>query len=92
MTQPPYRDARRVFWIMDNGSSHRGQPCVRRLTEAYPNLVPVHGPVHASWLNQIEIYFCFRQLDLAHFDALIWPTPWSIDRRSVKLFSAAVSD
>jgi hypothetical protein len=45
-----------VFWIMDNGSSHRGQPCVRRLTEAYPNLVPVHSPVHASWLNQIEIY------------------------------------
>ena len=61
MTQPPYRDARRVFWIMDNGSSHRGQPCVQRLTEAYPNLVPVHGPVHASWLNQIEIYFSIVQ-------------------------------
>ena len=57
MTQPPYRDAQRVFWIMDNGSSHRGQPCVRRLKAAFPNLVPVHGPVHASWLNQIEIYF-----------------------------------
>ncbi|MGH7929804.1 MAG: IS630 family transposase [Candidatus Binatia bacterium] len=57
MTQPPYRAARRVFWIMDNGSSHRGQPCVRRLQTAFPNLVPVHGPVHASWLNQIEIYF-----------------------------------
>jgi len=61
MAQPPYRDARRVFWIMDNGSSHRGQPCVRRLTTAYPNLVPVHGPVHASWLNQIEIYFSIVQ-------------------------------
>ena len=57
MTQPPYRDAQRVFWIMDNGSSHRGQPCVRRLKAAFPNLVPVHGPIHASWLNQIEIYF-----------------------------------
>jgi hypothetical protein len=57
MGQPPYRDARRVFWIIDNGSSHRGQPCVKRLTTAFPNLVPVHGPVHASWLNQIEIYF-----------------------------------
>ena len=56
MTQPPYRDARRVFWIMDNGSSHRGQPVFgasRRLSQR----VPVHGPVHASWLNQIEIYF-----------------------------------
>ena len=40
MTQPPYRNARRVFWIMDNGSSHRGQPCVRRLTKIFPNLVP----------------------------------------------------
>ena len=57
MTQPPYREARRVFWILDNGSSHRGAPCVRRLQAAYPNLVPVHSPVHASWLNQIEIYF-----------------------------------
>jgi hypothetical protein len=61
MTQPPYRDARRVFWIMDNGSSHRGTPCVRRLTQTYPNLVPVHSPVHASWLNQIEIYFSIVQ-------------------------------
>ena len=57
MIQPPYRDAHRVFWILDNGSSHRGAPCVRRLQAAYPTLVPVHSPVHASWLNQIEIYF-----------------------------------
>ena len=61
MSQAPYRNARRVFWIFDNGSSHRGQPCVRRLTAAFPNLVPVHGPVHASWLNQIEIYFSIVQ-------------------------------
>jgi hypothetical protein len=61
MTQPPYCDARRVFWIVDNGSSHRGERCVRRLTAKYPRLVPVHGPVHASWLNQIEIYFSIVQ-------------------------------
>lgn len=61
MSQPPYRDARRVFWIMDNGSSHRGERCVQRLTKTYPNLVPVHGPIHASWLNQIEIYFSIVQ-------------------------------
>ena len=61
MSQPPYREARRVFWIMDNGSSHRGESCVRRLQAAYPHLVPVHGPVHASWLNQIEIYFSIVQ-------------------------------
>ena len=61
MSQPPYRDARRVFWILDNGSSHRGQPCIRRLQAKYPRIVPVHGPVHASWLNQIEIYFSIVQ-------------------------------
>ena len=61
MNQPPYNEARRVFWTMDNGSSHRGEASVRRLTQAYPRLVPVHAPVHASWLNQIEIYFSIVQ-------------------------------
>ena len=61
MSQPPYKTARRVFWIMDNGSSHRGSACVRRLHAAFRNVIPVHGPVHASWLNQIEIYFSIIQ-------------------------------
>jgi hypothetical protein len=61
MSQPPYDTASRVFWIMDNGSSHRGEASVRRLTTAHPRLVPVHGPVHASWLNQVEIYFSILQ-------------------------------
>jgi len=61
MSQPPYKDARRVFWVMDNGSSHRGERSIVRLTEKYPRLVPVHGPVHAGWLNQIEIYFSIIQ-------------------------------
>lgn len=61
MTRPPYNDARRVFWIVDNGSSHRGQSSVTRLKEQFPRLTLVHGPVHASWLNQIEIYFSIIQ-------------------------------
>ena len=61
MTRPPYSDARRVFWIVDNGSSHRGMAAVQRLQHKYPRLVLVHGPVHASWLNQIEIYFSIIQ-------------------------------
>ena len=61
MSQPPYHQARRVFWIVDNGSSHRGQAAIQRLQEKYPRLVLVHGPVHASWLNQIEIYFSIIQ-------------------------------
>jgi len=61
MSQQPYRSARRVFWILDNGSSHRGQACVRRLRKKWRNLFPVHLPIHASWLNQIEIYFSVVQ-------------------------------
>jgi len=61
MTREPYCSARRVFWIIDNGSSHRGHNSVRRLTSAWPNIVPVHLPVHASWLNQVEIYFSIIQ-------------------------------
>ena len=57
MAAEPYRSARRVFWVLDNGSSHRGDASVRRLVEAHPRLVPVHLPVHASWLNQVEVYF-----------------------------------
>jgi hypothetical protein len=61
MTQEPYVSARRVFWILDNGSSHRGAASVERLQTAWPNLRVVHLPVHASWLNQIEIYFSVVQ-------------------------------
>ncbi len=61
MTAEPYNCARRVFWIVDNGSSHRGQKSVERLQEAWPNLVLVHLPFYASWLNQIEIVFSVIQ-------------------------------
>jgi hypothetical protein len=57
MGQEPYRSARRVFWITDNGSSHRGEPSVQRLSLWYPNAIQIHTPVHASWLNQVEAYF-----------------------------------
>lgn len=57
MTQSPYREAKRVFWIVDNGSAHRGLKSVERLEGKYSNLALIHGPVHASWINQIEIYF-----------------------------------
>lgn len=61
MTQAPYRQARRVFWVVDNGSSHRGNRSIQRLQQRYRNLRLIHGPVHASWLNQIEIYFSIIQ-------------------------------
>ncbi|MGW1709608.1 IS630 family transposase [Streptomyces sp. NPDC002206] len=61
MNQEPYASAKRVFWIVDNGSSHRGQKAAARLSASYPNAVMVHTPVHASWLNQVEIYFSVVQ-------------------------------
>jgi DDE superfamily endonuclease len=57
MARQPYRSARRVFIVVDNGSSHRGQRAADRLRVRWPTVVLVHTPVHASWLNQIEIYF-----------------------------------
>ena len=61
MTQEPYASAHRVFWIVDNGSSHRGQAATDRLTARYPNTVMIRTPVHASWLNQVEIFFSIVQ-------------------------------
>jgi hypothetical protein len=61
MRTEPYRSARRVFWVVDNGSSHRGQAAVKRLRKAYRKAILVHTPVHASWLNQVEIYFSIIQ-------------------------------
>lgn len=61
MATEPYASARRVFWIADNGSSHRGQASAGRMTAAWPNAVLVHLPVHASWLNQVEVVFSVIQ-------------------------------
>jgi DDE superfamily endonuclease len=61
MSCEPYVSARRVFWVVEGGSSHRGQASIDRLEGGWENLTLVHLPVHASWLNQIEIYFSIVQ-------------------------------
>ena len=61
MTVEPYRSARTVYWVVDNGSSHAGKTSVKRMTARHPNARLVHLPVHASWLNPIEIYFSIVQ-------------------------------
>jgi hypothetical protein len=61
MTTAPYASARTVFWIVDNGSGHAGQASIDRLEGAHANLRLVHLPIHASWLNQIELYFSIVQ-------------------------------
>ena len=61
MTAEPYASARRVFWVVDNGSSHRGNAACQRLTRRWPNARLVQLPIHASWLSQVEIYFSVIQ-------------------------------
>lgn len=61
MSREPYASASRVFWVVDNGSSHRGAQAATRLEGRYSNLILVRTPVHASWLNQVEIFFSVLQ-------------------------------
>ena len=61
MSVEPYNKAQRVFVILDNGSAHRGKKSIKRLQGRYKNLILVHTPVHASWLNQAEIFFSIVQ-------------------------------
>jgi hypothetical protein len=48
MTTEPYASARRVFWIVDNGSSHAGRTSIARMPDAWPNARLIHLPIHAS--------------------------------------------
>ena len=61
MTAPPYNQARRVFWIVDNGSAHHPATFPERLSGLHEQAIAVHLPTHASWLNQIELYFSILQ-------------------------------
>jgi hypothetical protein len=61
LAEEPYRSGERLFWIVDNGSSHRGAAAKTRLHQVDSRIILVHTPVHASWLNQVEIYFSIIQ-------------------------------
>ena len=61
LASPTYAEAERLFFIVDNGSSHRGEASIQRLRKRDKRLLLIHTPVHASWLNQVEIYFSIIQ-------------------------------
>jgi len=61
MTTEPYASARTVYWIVDNGSSHAGNASIERIEATWKNARLIHLPIHASWLNQIELYFSIVQ-------------------------------
>jgi hypothetical protein len=76
MSSEPYASASTVYWVVDNGSSHAGQASIERMQQRWPTARLIHLPIHASWLNQIELYFSIVQRkpltpnDLATLDAL----------------------
>ena len=52
---------------------HRDQRCQQRLSRKWPNLIVVHTPIHARWLNRVEIYFSIVQRKAStpnHFTSL----------------------
>jgi len=61
LAEEPYRSGERLFWMVDNGSSPRGAAAKQRLRQVDSRIILVHTPVHASWLNQVEIYFSIIQ-------------------------------
>jgi DDE superfamily endonuclease len=95
MSREPYASAERVLWVVDNGSSHPGRASVERLEGRWANLRLVHLPVHASWLNQVEIVFSVVQRKvLTPTTSPTWPrssSGWApskaapADRRAVRL-------
>ena len=76
MTTEPYASAKTFYWIVDNDSSHAGRASIQRIQAHWPTARLIHLPVHASWLNQIELYFSIVQRkaltpnDFADLDAL----------------------
>jgi hypothetical protein len=76
LAEAPSRSSARLFWLVDNGSSHRGAAAKKWLGQVDSRLILVHTPVHTSWLNQVELYFSIIQRkvltpnDVADWEAL----------------------
>ena len=85
LAQEPYQSADRLFWLVDNGASHRGATAKHRLPQVDSRLQVVHPPVHASWLNQVEIYVSIIQRkvltpnDVANLEAVQLRLAWYED-------------
>jgi hypothetical protein len=102
MSEHPYKQAQRVFLIVDNGSAHRGKRSIDRLQGSWPNLIVVHTPIHASWLNQAEIYFSVVQRKVVtpndleaklltfgrHYEQIAAPFQWAFARHDLELLLA----
>ena len=78
MERPEYRDAPRVFVVVDNGSDHRGKAAIERLRKAHPNAVMIHTPVHVSWLNQIVRHEVAVRREALEIEGGARPPRWAV--------------
>ncbi len=57
----PYASAKVIHFILDNGTSQHPNTFPTWMQQHYPNVRLHYLPTHASWLNQIELYFSIVQ-------------------------------
>ena len=61
----------KIHLVLDNGSSHVSK-ATKAWLEQHPRFVVHHTPKHASWLNQVELFFSIlsrRLLKRGEFDS-----------------------
>ena len=61
MAEEPYASPRASSGSSTTAAATAARPRASVCRAQYPNLLLVHLPIHASWLNQIEIYFSIVQ-------------------------------
>jgi len=49
-----------IHLVLDNGSSHTAK-ATKRWLDAHPRFVAHYTPPHASWVNQVELFFSILQ-------------------------------
>jgi transposase len=52
-----YPKGKKLYLVLDNGSSHKSKATKAFLERHKKRVQAVYLPVHASWLNQVEIWF-----------------------------------
>jgi hypothetical protein len=94
MRQEPYRSAPRVFWVVDNGSSHRGPPCATRMAKRWPTLTLVHTPVPLT-PNDVQSLAELEDRLLGfqeHYEQVAKPFEWKFTRRDLRRLLSKLDD
>ena len=75
--------ARDVHIVLDNGSSHVAKN-TRAWLAAHPRWHVHWTPVHASWLNQVELFFSAMTRAVIRHGAVAKPYRWTYDGTPLK--------